>query len=335
MLAIHKSNVGFHARWRAYCNEKSIPYKDVDCYANDIIQQLEGCSALLWHHGQSIAADLIIAKQILFALEHSGFKVFPNFNTAWHFDDKIAQKYLFEAIEAPAVPSYVFYVEAKALEWLETADFPLVWKLRGGAGSSNVRLIRTKSEAIKTVKKSFGRGHRNFDAYANLKDRVKRQASVKAKFMEFLKGTRRLFLQPYYEKVMGREIGYVYFQKFLKDNDSDTRIIVIGDKAFALKRYTRKNDFRASGSGNFAYAKELFDERCVQIAFDLNNKIRSQSIAFDFVFDENNDPLVVEISYGFVAKVYDPCIGYWDLDLNFHYGPFNPQSWIIDDLIER
>lgn len=116
---------------------------------------------------------------------------------------------------------------------------------------------------------------------------------------------------------MVREKGYVYFQDFIPNNDSDTRIIVIGDKAFALRRYVRKNDFRASGSRNFGYAKELFDERCVSISFELSKKLGLQVGAFDFVFDQENTPLVVEVSYGYVTEVYYTCTAYWDEELNW------------------
>ena len=56
----------------------------------------------------------------------------------------------------------------------------------------------------------------------------------------------------------------------------------------------------------------------MSIAFDLNKKIKSQSVLIDFVFNENSEPLVVEINFGFVAKVNDPCVAYWDNELNFH-----------------
>jgi len=45
----------------------------------------------MWHFNQGNYKDNIIAKQILFALDHTGFQVFPNFKTSWHFDDKVAQ----------------------------------------------------------------------------------------------------------------------------------------------------------------------------------------------------------------------------------------------------
>src|SRR5690625_3021554 len=62
--------------------------------------------------------DVMAARKILFALEHAGVQVFPDFRTAWHFDDKVAQKYLLEAIGAPLVPSYVFYDKEQALTWV-------------------------------------------------------------------------------------------------------------------------------------------------------------------------------------------------------------------------
>jgi glutathione synthase/RimK-type ligase-like ATP-grasp enzyme len=55
------------------------------------------------------------------------------------------------------------------------------------------------------------------------------------------------------EKKFNPEKNYVYFQDFIPQNDFDIRIIVIGKRAFAIKRMVRKGDFRASGSGNIKY----------------------------------------------------------------------------------
>jgi glutathione synthase/RimK-type ligase-like ATP-grasp enzyme len=333
-IAIHNSEVGFHPSWTKYCQRHKIPYKVVNCYANDIIELLEDCDALMWHHSQGNPKDLIIAKQILFALEHTGFKVFPDFNTNWHFDDKLGQKYLLERIGAPLVPSYVFFDKKEALNWIHSTSFPKVFKLRGGAGSANVKLVRTKSQARKIVNKAFGSGFSNYDATGSLKERWRKWRLGKTSFFDVFKGLVRFAFPPGFSKVLGKEYGYVYFQDFIPKNDSDTRIIVIGSKAFALKRYVRENDFRASGSGKFGYSKELFDERCVQIAFNLTKKLELQVGAFDFVFDESNNPLIVEVSYGYVKEVYYPCTGYWDEKLNWYEGQFNHEGWMVGNIIE-
>lgn len=334
-IAIHNSETGFHPLWLSYCRKNKIEHKQVDCYANDIIDQLKDCSALMWHFSQGNPKDIIVARQILFALEHSGFTVFPDFHTAWHFDDKVGQKYLLEAIGAPMVPSYTFFSRETALSWAERTSFPKVFKLRGGAGSSNVKLVKNSREAVHLINKAFNRGFKTYDARTSIKERWRKFREGQTNAWDVLKGIIRLGYEPEFSKVNGRERGYVYFQDFIPNNSSDTRIIVIGNKAFALKRMVRKNDFRASGSGSFRHAREEFDERCVQIAFELTNKLKAQCVAFDFVFDIENNPLVVEISYGFTPSGYDDCPGYWDDRLQWHEGKFDPYGWMVENLLNE
>ena len=334
MIAIHKSTNGFHPRWVTYCETNGIPFKIVNCYDDSIIEQLLDCKALFWHFHQSSVKDLHVARQILFALEHTGFKVFPDFNTAWHFDDKVAQKYLLERLNAPLVNSYVFVEKQAALNWITKADFPKVFKLKGGAGSQNVRLVHSQSEAKSLVNKAFSSGFPNYDALGSFKERYRKWRLGKVSFNEVIKGILRFVKPPEFAKGLGREFGYVYFQDFMDGNDSDTRIIVIDKKAFALKRFVRENDFRASGSGNFAYEKDAFDERCLKIAFEFTAKLNAQCVAFDFVFDKDKKPLIVEISYGFSPTGYDACPGYWDENLTWNDGIFNPQGWMIESVLK-
>lgn len=88
--------------------------------------------------------------------------------------------------------------------------------------------------------------------------------------------------------------------------------------------------FRTPGSGESKYNREEFDERCIIIAFDVNSKLKAQCLAYDFVFDEKNEPLVIEISYGFSPEGYDDCPGYLAKDLNWFEGRFNPYGWMVE-----
>ena len=101
-IGIHHTKGSFSDRWIDYCEEKNIPYKLVNCYANDIINQMEDCNALMWHFHNAGPKDFLFAKQLLYSLQSSGKVVFPDYNTMWHFDDKVGQKYLLEAIHAPS-----------------------------------------------------------------------------------------------------------------------------------------------------------------------------------------------------------------------------------------
>jgi glutathione synthase/RimK-type ligase-like ATP-grasp enzyme len=233
----------------------------------------------------------------------------------------------------PSVPTYIFYTKKEAMDWIESTTFPKVFKLRAGAGASNVNLARTKKEAISFTNRAFSSGFSQFDRMGYLKDKIMKVRAGKEPLIGILKGIGRLVIPTEFAKMSNREKGYVYFQEFLPSNTFDIRVVVVGDKAFGNKRINRKDDFRASGSRNYRFEKNEIDERCVQIAFEVNKKLNSQSTYYDFVFDEANNPLILEISYCSVVHKYDKCPGYWDENLNFHEGKFNPQYWHMENLI--
>ena len=334
-LAIHNKANSFSDRWIKYCQVNAIPYKLVSCYDSDIIQQLDDCDGLMWHWDQEDFKAILFARQLTFSLERKGKKVFPNVNTAWHHDDKVGQKYLLECIDAPIVKTYVFYSKLEAENWINIATFPKVFKLRGGAGSVNVKLIRTKQQAQSFINIAFGKGFLQINNWDRLKDRfwvLKRDMDIKAlKFV--IKGIGRLFIPIDLAKFSQREKGYIYFQDFLPNNKYDTRLVVIGNRCFGVRRYTRGNDFRASGSGIKAYEPELFDRGTIKIAFEIAQKLGTQSVAFDFIWD-NDITKIVEISYCFImGAFYDTCPGYWDRNLVWYSLEVNPQYFMIEDFI--
>ena len=332
MLAIHGSKSGFAPYWIDYCRRKDIPHKVVNCYDNDIVEQVKDCSALLWHYSHSDPRDVVIARQILFALEHAGFKVFPDFRMAWHFDDKVGQKYLFEALDIPSMPSYVFVELAPALEWAARADYPKVFKLRHGASSSCVRLVRSKSQARRLIRRSFGRGNPVYSPWENLKDRFYKARLSAPDTIELAKGFGRFVYPPRFSHVLGPQRGYVLFQDFAPGNDSDVRINVVGDKAFGVRRWVRPGDFRASGSGRGSYDPEQIDIEHVALALQLAERLGCQCLAFDFVRKDDNSLAVIEVSYGF--DWFGKSLGYWDSNLNWYAGAYLPQEWMVDLVLD-
>jgi glutathione synthase/RimK-type ligase-like ATP-grasp enzyme len=333
-IAIHKSFSGFSHDWIAYCEKNGLPFKIVDCYSSDIINQIKDCDTLMWHHHHTSAKDTLFAKQLLYSVQQSGKKVFPDFNTNWHFDDKIGQKYLLELINAPIAQSWVFFEKEDAIRWINSTPFPKVFKLRGGAGSSNVQLVKNKSEAFVIAEKAFGSGFSSYNKIGDLKENFRKFKWEKLAIVELGKSLRRLFYSTRFAQTIGPQKGYILFQEFIAGNTFDIRVVTIGERAFAIKRLVRQNDFRASGSGMILYEKSEIDERCVAIAFEVTKQLVAQCVAYDFVFDKNKNPLIVEINYGFAHEAYFPCPGYWDSRLNWHEGEFNSAEWIIEGLLQ-
>lgn len=337
-IAIHNREEGFTERWKAYCKQNDIEHLLVDCFQNDILPLLkkEKITHLMWHLNHASSKDLMVYPYVMNAAENMGIKTFPNFNTRWHFDDKVAQKYLFESIGAPLVKSDVFYEETDALNFLNTSELPLVAKLKRGAGSTNVKLINSKTEGEEYIRKLFSEGIvstatalGNLDQKLRIAKQIKDPIKLARKTIGFFKKNKR-------ERTLANaEKGYVYFQEFMSNNAFDTRIIVVGEIAFGIRRFNKENDFRASGSGKLDFDVSKIDLETVKIAFDVTNKIGGQCLAFDFVYDKNKAPKIVEVCFGFSMKAYDACPGYWKKDLSFVAGTFNPQAVIMENFLKE
>ena len=231
------------------------------------------------------------------------------------------------------VPSYVFYDKQEALDWARTTSYPKVFKLKGGAGAANVKLVKTEKKAKQLINKAFGRGFPQFDRFTGLNERLRKYREKQGGIIDVAKGIGRVFISHDFSKQQSRERGYIYFQDFIPNNKYDTRVVVIDVKyAAAEKRFVRKNDFRASGSGDFSY--ENINSEVIKIGVEVANKLNLQSIAFDFVLDKNQKPLIVEISYGFGTSGISNVSGYWDSQLNWHEGSFKPEEWMLTHLLK-
>ena len=335
MIGIHERPGSFSDRWISYCTEKGIPFRRVDCLATDVERQCDGLDGLLWHWTHVDPASLLVARQIIASLERKGIVVFPNVNTCWHYDDKVAQKYLLEAIGAPLIPTWVFTNEADAMRWIEGATWPKVFKLRCGAGSKNVRLVRSRRQAAGLCRQAFGKGFPAAAGYLTDMQTRLRKTKTAREFRERLaRAPRTLQTVLFLQRRMPRQQGYVYFQQFLPGNTFDTRVTIIGDRAWGFIRRNRPNDFRASGSGTIISEHEKIDKRCVDIAFGVADRIGTQSLAFDFLLNAQQEPMIAEISYCFWPSAdQHACEGQWDGQGVWHPGHVWPEEAILEDLL--
>lgn len=338
-IAIHHRKGSFSDRWIKYLEQYNIPYVIVNAFENDIIRQIkeQKITHFMWHYNQNYFEDMLHAEILLRSVNQIGIKTFPNEDSYWHFDDKVAQKYLLEALDVPLVKADVFYQEKEAEEYIEKTSFPKVFKLKGGAGSINVKLVKTKQQARKIVKQAFGSGFHAFDSKAVFTDTIERFWRQKSmhNFLRIIKwGYKGIFVDKQY-KVFPKQRNYVYFQEFIPDLKYDIRLIVIGKKCFYLKRNTRDNDFRASGSGMLEFAPVKFNLEAVDIAFKASKKLNMRCVAYDFIFNSKDQPLIVEISYGFQPYVYDQCLGFYDEALNWNEAPVNLEYEIINNFLNE
>ncbi len=332
-IAIHHNELGFSKRWIEFCRKHQLDYVLVDCFSNKIVEELRGIDILLWNWRHDDYKSKLIAQKLIYALERIGIEVFPSFPTIVNYDDKLGQKYQFESLNIPHAETSVFFNRQDCEEFIRINGFPFVAKSRGGAGASNVYLVRSQRQFEKLCKLAFGKGYPLIDRSQIFLDSVKafsKKPSIQS-LKKLASSLYRLFRKTEFEKYSMVDRGYILTQEFMPNNDHDIRIIVIGNKAFGIKRLCRDNDFRASGSGSILYGRTDIDVRCVKLAFEATDKLQMQCAAFDFVKDKNATPVIIEVSYTFSVEAYDYCEGYFNRKLEWIESSFNPQEWMLAD----
>ncbi len=283
MIGIHDRPGSFSDRWIHYCTEHAVPFRRVNCLATDIVAKCADLEAVIWHWSHTNPREVLVARQVIASLETMGLLVFPSASTCWHFDDKVAQKYLLEGINAPLTPTWVFTDRAEAVRWCEGATWPKVFKLRCGAGSANVRLVRSQRQALALCRRAFGCGFPAVTRYlTDMQTRLRKTKNPQEFWERLARAPRTLLNLVELRRQVARERGYIYFQEFLPNNTFDTRVTVIGERAFGFMRVNRPGDFRASGSGSIVYDPGKLDKRCVEIAFQVAGKLGAQSLAFEY-----------------------------------------------------
>ena len=340
IIGIHPDRTGqesYSEKWKEFLRARNVEVKDLDLLAEDAMDQAVQCDGVMWRwvHTPQFKQT---AQRILYVIEHHlNIPVFPNSRTTWHYDEKVCQYYLLKTLHAPIPRTWVFWNEAEAIEWACSAPYPLVFKLSTGAGSANVLKIHKEMDANHLIHRAFRHGI--FSMTANeyrlpggLPRTVSEVKSMLRRLVNAVAYVWRGTYPPLNNVWWKPEFGYAYFQEFLPGNDYDTRVTIIGNRAFGYRRMNRPEDFRASGSGNVSFEPGEVDLRCVEVAFAISKRGQFQSMAYDFLYKEGK-PVIGEISYTFVDWLVHACPGHWDHHLNWRKGQMWPEEAQVEDFV--
>ena len=322
--------------WADYCQDNNIDYEFLDLFRCDPIEKLKDFQILLWHFDQYNHAEMLEARSILFSAKKMGLKVFPDYNDIWHFDDKIAEMYLLQSINAPIPKSYVYYDYKFVKRAVDEGNFifPIVAKLRSGSGSHNVKLIKTKRSLWSYASKMFSKGINPAPSIFYKTTSNIRSSHNKQQFLNKMKRIPEFFRTLSNARRLPREKDYVYLQEFIPNDGFDMKVVVVGDKCTFIVRPVRSHDFRASGGGEVFFDKKYFNKQVIESAFKVADALGSQCMGFDYVVNkETGEGMIVEMSYGFSHQAVMTSNGYYDRDLNWHDEPLNAPAEILINMI--
>lgn len=317
--------------WKEYCENNQLKYEMVDETEMNLLERLFNFDVVLWHFSGFNYSHMMFARSILFSLQSRGIQVFPGYNEAWHFDDKIAESFLLQSIGA-SIPKYFFFMEKEnAIQWAKShQSYPIVAKLKNGSGSHNVKIMNNQHEAIQYIDTMFGEG---FESNPSILFKGKSNFTSSKSFDVLFKRIKRIpeFLRNYKKsKLFPNEKNYVYFQEFIPNDGFDLKVVVVGDKLSYIARNVRKGDFRASGGGSLYYDKSLITQQIIDSAFGVSDKLNFKCMGYDYVIDNStNTCKIVEVSYGFSSQALIDAGGYFTRQGKWFDEPLNVPQEII------
>lgn len=300
------SRQSYSDRWFELASESDVEAVRVDVYSPDVLKTIAGCDAFMWRYDPS-AQRRLFAARLLYAIEFGlGLPVFPSLGSRWHFEDKIGQYYFLAAAGIPTPATTVCWTREQAITFCDDASYPFVLKLATGFAGSNVRLMRTREEALFHVDALFTHGIISLGygpaPRARLLLRRLRAAS------ELIRGRNP------YGPTADADLQYGYFlaQEFVPDNAFDIRVTIIGNRAFAVRRFNRPGDFRASGSHLVDRDPSQIGEDAIRLGFRVALASGAQTISVD-ILRSKTGLVVGELGLAYPQLVLREHPGHWVL----------------------
>lgn len=208
-------------------------------------------------------------EDILLAINEFDGILIPKFIHFRAHENKFIQEFVKSNNNISTPRSFLFTSIEESEERLENLKYPVVAKLATGYGSCSVELIRTKNQALNFLNKNL------VDVVKPRKNFLKRNSKI------------REYLAKHPLKV-----GKLIFQEFIDGIENDWKILIFGNKLFYLKRYFKKNDFRASGSGNFDNSTPPSLE-LMKFAMTVKEKLDTPWVSLDII-QKNKDLYLIE-----------------------------------------
>lgn len=337
-VAVHVPYDGAHpTHWSMLwlgLNDPRFEFEAVNLLDCDVQSVAQNFDCVLWCVDHYRHEETAVASILIDYFENSGLTTFPSSKDIKFFDDKVHQSLLMASNSIRAPKFHLFFSKTSALSFVDKADFPIVFKLKRGSGSHNVKLITDGDVYRKYVDVMFGNGmistpkigfkiSSNIRSVASLTDVWQRTKKIPG-FIKNIKSSQSL----------PREQGYIYSQELIENDGFDIKIAIVNDKLSYACRNVRKKDFRASGSGFIFYDRALISDSLLEAAKHAYRALELTCAGFDFVIESGTgQPFLIEMCFGFSNVAQYDCGEYYDLLENeWIEKPLNPAEEVLSIL---
>ena len=206
-------------------------------------------------------------EDVLLGLRAQGAILIPGFEKFRAHHNKVFMEILRKTILIPGVTSFFsqcFGTYEDYQRSFSPLSYPVVFKPSGGSKSSDVLIARNKNEA----------------------DACARKLSATPSFYNLWMTIRNWFDRKGFTPRSDHRRKFVV-QQYVPNLSGDYKVVIYGDKYFVLFRENRENDFRASGSGQLSFPKEV-PLQVLDFAHHTFSVFDVPYASFDIGFDGNS-----------------------------------------------
>ena len=295
----------YFLRYKRFLDYNNIPFKIINLRKSDWLDQCKDIDILVASYASEPSRLNELQAKIGILEQYHGIMCYPSAKDLWSYEDKTRNYYLVNEYGLKHARTFISHDHEEALDFVRTAEYPLISKIKTGSGSRGVELVKNKERAEKIVNQNFGLGRKALWTYSFEKD-------------------------------------YVYFQEFIKDATYDIRVFVVGDIIAGYRRRMKGKDFRASGTG--LLDRRLFPQDAIESALALKKNWDTTILAVDFVdTNKSQEHKIIEASISFGLDYpeylehegkrvfYDQSSG----DIEIREGCFWVQDFILFELIKK
>jgi hypothetical protein len=275
MIAIHDDRQGWGKTYAEFCRAANVPHVVFDLLADDWLEAAAKASVVFFKCTMYPDNIRILKERVAFLQEVLKVAAFPNHRIFRYFDSKAIERDMFQA-SSVRVPKTLVAGTSRDLARVAT-EFGerVVLKESAGAGSSKTRLVRN--------------------------------TKLRRALLEL-----RMLDHPWYRfwNVTARSLGFtpawggqVIVQEFIPGLTFDLRVNTVGRKyVYICKRRVRRNDFRASGSGNIVYDWDDGYLPYMRECLAISQRMGFSNAAYDLLVDGNGAMWIGEVSCFYNAK---------------------------------
>jgi len=161
LVGIIRNQMAFHTRFIEACQEMGCAFCVLDLATEGWFAEVRSSGVdfiLVWPDAVTTDRAKVVKDRCDLIEEVLGIPVYPTRAERWMYEDKVRLADWLRSRGVPHPRTWVFFDRVEALGFATACTMPVVFKLPFGAGSTGVRIVRSRGRLKRLVRRAFGRG---------------------------------------------------------------------------------------------------------------------------------------------------------------------------------